>query len=105
VTSKTKDKLIEVAVGFIAALLLGIIVGSMTGCDESMTGTRKVVMQDDIAITEINYFQGNKYCGDVIHFKSKPLWQASAYNDYSRNLYFNSEAEAEGWLTTNWCKP
>jgi hypothetical protein len=31
-TNKTKDKLIEVAAGFIAALLLGIVVGSMTGC-------------------------------------------------------------------------
>jgi hypothetical protein len=34
-TNKTKDKLIEVAAGFIAALLLGIVVGSMTGCDST----------------------------------------------------------------------
>ena len=120
-TNKAKDKLIEVAAGFIAALLLGIIAGSMTGCDKpptaifdnnknSGTGTRKVTVASGPEVTEYEWFkptdtEGDLRCGGVIHWRGSSEWEATAYDDYSRKHFFNSEAEAEKWLTTNWCKP
>ena len=48
---------------------------------------------------------GDLDCGTIIHWQDQPTWKATAFDEYSKAHYFSSEAEAEKWLTTNWCKP
>src|SRR5271170_4531710 len=91
----------------IAALALLLATMALVGCDyQRGTHTHRVDLSDDY-LQEYVWFvydgESNLKCGTVGHWRYNPLWQARAYDDYSSIHYFNSEGEAQAWLT-NWCK-
>ena len=37
-------------------------------------------------------------------YDNHPIWIANAMKDPTQNYYFNSQSEADSWITNNWCK-